>query len=35
MVCTARLLISNHSNKEIYMGLLVGIGCQLVAAVII
>jgi hypothetical protein len=35
MVCTARLLISNHSNKEIYMGLLVGIACQLVAAVII
>jgi hypothetical protein len=35
MVCTSRLLISNHSNKEIYMGLLVGISCQLVAAVII
>ena len=35
MVCTARLLISNHSDKEIYMGLLVGIACQLVAAVII
>jgi hypothetical protein len=35
MVCTARLLISDHSNKEIYMGLLVGIACQLVAAVII
>jgi len=35
MVCTARLLITNHSNKEIYIGLLVGIVCQLVAAVII
>jgi hypothetical protein len=35
MVCTARLLISNHSNKDIYMGLVVGIACQLVAAVII
>ena len=35
MVCTARLLISDHTNKEIYIGLLMGVGCQLVAAVII
>ncbi|MEK7198364.1 MAG: hypothetical protein AAB212_00365, partial [Bacteroidota bacterium] len=31
IVCTARFLISDHTNKEIYSGLLVGIGCQLVA----
>lgn len=35
MVCTARLLVSNHTNKEIYMGLAVGIFCQFVAAAII
>lgn len=31
IVCTARFLVSDHTNKEIYTGLLVGIGCQLVA----
>lgn len=31
IVCTARFLVSDHTNKEIYTGLLVGAGCQLVA----
>jgi hypothetical protein len=31
LVCTARLIISDHSQKEIYMGLLVGIVAQLCA----
>ena len=30
LVCTSRLLVSNHSQKEVYMGLLVGVLCQLV-----
>ncbi|UEG50653.1 hypothetical protein LK994_04100 [Ferruginibacter lapsinanis] len=34
IVCTARLLISNHTNKEIYIGLLMGIVCQFIAAAI-
>ena len=28
LVCTSRLLVSDHTNKEIYAGLFVGIGCQ-------
>jgi len=28
VVCTSRLLVSDHTNKEIYAGLFVGIGCQ-------
>lgn len=35
IVCTSRLLVSNHSPKEIYMGLLVGLLCQFAAAVVI
>jgi hypothetical protein len=35
LVCTARLIVSNHSQKEIYTGLLVGLVCQFVAASII
>jgi len=35
IVCTSRLLISNHSQKEIYSGLLVGLLCQFAAAVVI
>lgn len=35
LVCTSRLIISDHSAKEIYAGLLLGIVCQLVAAVVI
>ncbi len=30
MVCTARLLLGDHSNKEIYSGLLIGAVCQLI-----
>jgi hypothetical protein len=35
LVCTARLLISNHSPKDIYAGLLMGLLAQFVAALII
>jgi len=35
VVCSSRLLISNHTQKEIYMGLLVGLICQFAAAVAI
>ena len=35
IVCTARLIISDHTAKEIYAGLFVGIACQLVASVVI
>ncbi len=30
LVCTSRLLLSDHNNFEVYTGLLVGIGCQLI-----
>ncbi len=33
LVCSSRLLVSDHSVKEIYTGLLAGIICQLVAYV--
>lgn len=32
LVCTSRLLISDHTTKEIYVGLLIGIVSQVVAA---
>lgn len=32
IVCTSRLIVSNHSHKEIFTGLVLGIVCQLVAA---
>lgn len=35
VVCTSRLLISNHSTKEIYTGLLAGILAQFAAAVVV
>lgn len=35
LVCTSRLIISDHSQKEIYWGLFAGILCQLAAAVFI
>lgn len=35
IVCTSRLLVSNHTQKEIYMGLLVGLGCQFAASIAI
>jgi hypothetical protein len=31
IVCTARFLVSDHTNKEVYVGLFVGIFCQLAA----
>ncbi len=30
LVCTARLIVSDHSVKEIYMGLFVGIISQII-----
>jgi hypothetical protein len=35
VVCTSRMIVSNHSQKEIYLGLLFGILCQLASAYII
>ena len=35
IVCTSRLIISDHTSKEIYAGLFVGIACQWVAWVVI
>lgn len=35
IACSSRLLISNHSPKEIYSGLLAGLICQFAAAVVI
>jgi hypothetical protein len=34
-VCTARLMISDHSNAEIIAGLLTGLLCQVAAAAFI
>lgn len=34
IVCTSRLIISNHSSKDIYLGLILGILSQLAAALI-
>jgi len=31
IICTARFLVSNHTNQEIYSGLLVGAICQVFA----
>ncbi len=35
LVCSSRLLISNHTQKEIYTGLFVGLICQFAAAAVI
>ncbi len=35
IVCTSRLIVSNHTQKEIYMGLVVGLICQFAAAIVI
>ncbi len=35
IVCTARLIVSDHTQKEIYMGLVVGLICQFAAAIVI
>jgi hypothetical protein len=32
LVCTARFLVSDHTNKDIYTGLLLGVICQAIAA---
>lgn len=34
IVCTSRLVISNHTNGDIYMGLIIGTICQIAAALI-
>lgn len=35
LVCTSRLIVSNHTSKEIYLGLVVGLICQFAAAIAI
>ena len=35
IVCTSRLIVSDHTTKEIYTGLLVGLVCQFGAAFVI
>jgi hypothetical protein len=35
LVCTSRLMVSNHTPKEIYWGLFLGLICQLTAALVI
>jgi len=32
IVCTSRMIIGNHSQKDIYLGLLCGIFCQVIGA---
>jgi hypothetical protein len=32
LVCTARFIVSDHTNRDIYSGLLLGILCQFIAA---
>ncbi len=34
-VCTSRMIVSDHTPKEIYAGLFLGLACQFVASVII
>lgn len=31
IVCTARFIVSNHTNEEVYTGVFVGIICQILA----
>lgn len=35
IVCTSRLIVSDHTPKDIYMGLVVGLICQFAAAIVI
>ena len=35
IVCSSRMIVSDHQPKEIYTGLLLGIVCQLVATVVV
>ena len=32
IVCTSRLMVSDHTQKDIYTGLAIGFLCQMVAA---
>jgi phosphatidylserine synthase len=32
LVCTSRFIVSDHTNKDIYSGLFLGVACQLLAA---
>ena len=34
LVCTSRMIVSDHRPKEIYAGLLVGLICQFIGAAI-
>jgi hypothetical protein len=34
LVCTSRMIVSDHTPKEIYAGLLVGLVCQFVGAIV-
>jgi hypothetical protein len=34
LVCTARLIVSNHTQKDIYLGLLLGFASQIVASLV-
>jgi uncharacterized protein involved in response to NO len=34
LVCTSRMIVSDHRPKEIYAGLMVGLVCQLAGAVV-
>ncbi len=35
LVCTSRLIVSDHTQKDIYSGLIVGLLCQFAAAMVI
>lgn len=35
IICTSRLLVSDHTEKEIYFGLLVGAGCQWISYIFV
>jgi len=35
IICTSRMVVSNHTPKEIYLGLLVGLLCQFITAAVI
>lgn len=34
IICTSRLIVSDHTQKELYMGFALGFACQVVSAVI-
>lgn len=35
LVCTSRLIVSNHTQRDIYLGLIIGLACQFAAAIVI